>query len=220
MYPPCSQTSRRLALAIAGVLLLHGAMVTAQLVDRVVARVGDKPILASDVRAAIALGLVDVDGSPAPEEDAIAQLIDRRLMLDEMAKSAVPDVDDDAVEEEVRRLRSYAGANLKAVMDSAGIDETLLRQMARDSVRLNTYLAARFPLVDVSDAEAERYYRTNAEAFRRNGVLMPFEQAAPAARDAASRERREARIAQWIAGLRKRTEVLRPAAPATPIAPR
>ena len=59
------------------------------------------------------------------------------------------------------------------------------------------------------DSEAQQYYTAHPEAFRRNGVLMTFDQAIDSAREQASRERRSTRIAQWLAGLRKRTEIVR-----------
>jgi len=182
-----------------------------QVLDEVVARVGDRAIFATDVKAAIGLGLVEIDGSRFPQSRALDQLIDRRLMLREVAKGVPPEIDPDDVEQEVRRLKSYAGTNLKSLMDATGVDEVLLRHVARDSLRLQSFLATRFPPIPANDSDAQRYFKEHPEAFQRNGVAMTFDQAADAARDAATVERRAARVSQWLAGLRRRTEVIRTA---------
>ena len=118
-----------------------------------------------------------------------------------------------AIDDEVQRMRSYAAGTLKSVMATNGIDDVFLRRAARDTLRIQLYLDTRFPELAVSDAEAQQYYNNNQSAFSRNGVLMTFDQAAGAAREQASRDRRDARIRQWLEGLRRRTEITRPTAP-------
>ena len=116
-------------------------------------------------------------------------------------------------------MKSFAAATLTSVMNANGLDETFLRRTARDTLRIRIYLDTRFPQLLVSDGEAQQYYAAHPEAFRRNGELMTFEQAIGPAREQASRERRSTRIAQWLAGLRKRTEIVRltgaPSAPSS-----
>ena len=192
------------------VMLLAGAPVSAQgVLDKVVARVGDESIFSTDVKAAIGLGIVELGSDPDPEYAAVTGLIDRRLMMREILRGTTPEPDPAAVDEEVRRMKNYAATTLKSVMSAAGIDEALLRRIARDTLRIQLYLDTRFPQLVVSDSEAQQYYTAHPEAFRRNGVLMTFDQASESAREQASRERRSTRIAQWLAGLRKRTEIVR-----------
>jgi hypothetical protein len=197
------------------VLLLAGTSLAAQRVlDKVVARVGEESIFATDVKAAIGLGIVELGSAPDPESAALTGLIDRRLMLREILRGGSPEPDQAAVDEEVQRMKSYAATTLKSVMDASGIDEQLLRRIARDTLRIQLYLDMRFPRVEVSDDEAQQYYRANPSAFRRNGVLMTFAQAGPSAHELAARDRRAARINQWLAGLARRTEVTRTDTPA------
>jgi hypothetical protein len=192
------------------VMLLAGASVSAQgVLDKVVARVGDESIFSTDVKAAIGLGIVELGSDPDPEYAAVTGLIDRRLMMREILRGTTPEPDPAAVDEEVRRMKNYAATTLKSVMSAAGIDEALLRRIARDTLRIQLYLDTRFPRVDVSDDEAQQYYRANPSAFRRNGVLMTYEQASPSAHQLAAQERRQNRINQWLLGLAKRTEVTR-----------
>ena len=192
------------------VLLFWSSAVAAQpVLDRVVARVGDESIFSTDVKAAIGLGIVELGSDPDPQSAAVTGLIERRLMMREILRGAGAEPDSVAVDEEVQRMKSYAATTLKSVMESTGIDEPLLRRIARDTLRIRLYLDTRFPHVDVSDDEAQQYFRAHPAAFRRNGELMTFEQAASAAHDLAAQARRAARINQWLDGLRKRTEVTR-----------
>jgi hypothetical protein len=180
--------------------------------DRVVARVGTESIFETDIKAALGLGIVEPLGTLDPEAAALEELIDRQLMLTEILRGVPPEPDAAAVDEEVQRMRNFAAGTLKTVMTTNGIDDVFLRRAARDTLRIQLYLDMRFPELTVSDAEAQQYYNGNPSAFRRNGVLMTFEQAIGAARDQASRDRRAARIRQWLEGLRRRTEITRPAA--------
>ena len=180
--------------------------------DRVVARVGTESLFETDVKAALGLGLVEPNGSLDPDTAALEELIDRQLMLTEILRGVPPEPDPAAVDEEVQRMRSYAAATLKSVMDANGIDDAFLKRAARDTLRIQLYLNTRFPELPVSDTEAQQYYNANLSAFRRNGELMTFDQAIGAARDQASRDRRDGRIRQWLEGLRRRTEITRPAA--------
>jgi hypothetical protein len=118
-----------------------------------------------------------------------------------------PDPDSAAIDQEVQRMKQFAAGTLKSVMSANGVDEALLRRQARDTLRIELFLATRFPPLQVSDSEAQQYYKSHPTAFQRNGVTMTFEQALGAAREQASRERRDTRIAQWLAGLRRRTEI-------------
>ena len=215
----CSRSPRigrgaRLGIMLAGLLLLVPAAAAAQrIVDRIVARVGERAIFETEVRAALALDVVSARGAGDPQAAALEAMIERQLMLREIQRGTPPEPDSAAVDEEVARLKAWAGDDLTRIMTATGLDEARLRQMARDSLRIQLYLETRFPALTVSDGEAEAFFKAHPEAFRRNGVLMTFDQAAPAARDAAASERRQARIAQWVAGLRKRADVTRPAMP-------
>jgi hypothetical protein len=201
---------RRLTLAI-GLACVSSASFAQTVIDRVVARVGEDVIFSTDVKAALGLGVVTLNGAVDPEQAAVEQLIDRRLMLTEILRGVPPEPDPEAIDAEVARMRSYAATTLKSLMQANGFDERLLRLTARDTLRIQLYVDTRFPQLVVSESEAEQYFRAHPSAFRRNGEMMTFNQAAGAARELASQERRATRISQWVAGLRKRTEISRPA---------
>ena len=202
----------RIVVAAALVALSAAAASAQTRLDRVVARVGTESLFETDVKAALGLGIVEPLGTLDPEAAALEELIDRQLMLTEILRGVPPEPDPAAVDAEVQRMRNFAAGTLKTVMTSNGIDDVFLRRAARDTLRIQLYLDMRFPELPVSDAEAQQYYNSHPSAFRRNGVLMTFDQAIGAARDQASRDRRDARIRQWLEGLRRRTEITRLAA--------
>ena len=109
-------------MSIAGVWLLCAAAVAAArrrrraplgpcetLVERTVAIVGGAVITASDVRSALALGLVEA-GGPDAERDATARLIDRRLMLLEVARFAPTEPAAALIDGRVATITARAGA--------------------------------------------------------------------------------------------------------------
>ena len=125
-----------------------------QLLDRVVARVGNTVITQTDVESALALGIVQSPAGPdAP--DPLRQLIDRWLMLAEV--SGVPEPADAAVSEVVATMKATAGANLNTVMKRTGVDEQRLTEIARDTLSLQGYLGQRFGTGPRADQQMTRW---------------------------------------------------------------
>jgi hypothetical protein len=186
------------------------ALAGQQLLDRVVARVNNYAITLSDVNAALAVGVIDAPAGEGREAAATERLIDRQLVLAEVARFAPPEPDMAAVDREVAAMKAHAGAGLGAAMEATGLDEPKLRDLARDTLRIQAYLNQRFgTTVQVSDEEVNRYYQAHHSEFMRDGTVMPFAEAEPAARQRAAAARRDATIAQWMSDLRERAEVVR-----------
>ena len=73
------------------------------------------------------------------------------------------------VDAEVAAMHARAGDRLGAIMESTGMDEARIREMARDTLRIQAYLNQRFgTTVQVSDAEVTQYYRAHPEEFTRS----------------------------------------------------
>lgn len=108
-----------------------------QLLDRVVARVGSSAITQTDVEAAVAFGIVN-------RGDAVRGLIDRRLMLAEVDRLPPPEPTKAEVMELVASMRATAGAGAAAVMKSTGADDKRLAELARDTLRIQSYVRQRF----------------------------------------------------------------------------
>jgi hypothetical protein len=180
-----------------------------QLLDRVVARVNNVPITLTDVDAALGLGVVTVSGAEDPRASATRQLIERQLILAEVARFAPSEPDTAAIEREVAEMKMRSAPRLEALMQSTGVDEQRIRDIARETLRIQAYLNQRFgATVQVSEEEVEQYYRAHPDEFTRNGLLMSFDEAAPIARARASALRRAALVAQWLRDLRARADVV------------
>lgn len=197
-----------LCLHVAFCVLHVAALPAQQLIDRVLARVGGKPITLTDVQAALGLGLIQVSAGADPIVAGTQQLIDRQLELMEVQRFSPPEPPPAAVTAETARLKMNAGARLAALMASTGTSEQRIRDMARDNLRIAAYLDQRFgTAVQMSDDEVADYYRTHEAEFTRSGEPIPFEEAEPVARQRASAERRRATVDQWIRDLRSRADI-------------
>jgi len=180
-----------------------------QLVDRVLARVGTNAVTLTDVRAALGLGLVEAGPGADPEAVALQRVIDRQLLLAEVARFAPPEPPSAAVIEEVAAMKAHAGSGLGALMTSTGLDEARLQTLARETLRIRDYIAQRFgTTAQVTEDEARKYYDDHPDEFTRNGARIPFEEAESAARQRASAERLRVTIDQWMSDLRVRAEVV------------
>lgn len=184
--------------------LCTGAAGAQALLDRVMARVDGQAILLSDVRAASGLGVADADPARAVE-----QLIERRLMLAELARFPPPEPTAAAVEAETARLTAVAGAGLNGLITASGLTADGVTALARDTLRIQAYQDQRFGAgAAVSDEQARQYYDEHPDAFRRDGRLRPFDEAADDARREAAADRRRVVVAQWVRDLRGRAEVV------------
>src|SRR5688572_11116577 len=178
----------------------------AQLLDRVVARVGGVAITQSDVDAAVGLGVIEPGGdgsSPA------LQMIDRPLVLAEVQRFPPDTPADEAIGDLVARMKMRAGGGYEALLKRFGLDEQRVRELARDTLRIQAYIDQRFGTsAQVSQQDARDYYDRHPGEFTRNGVVAPFETVEPAARQSAATERRRADVARWLQDLRARGDVV------------
>ena len=117
-----------------------------QLLDRVLAVVGGQVILLSDVRLFLETGLVEPSGAD-PVPPALERLIERRLILDEVARYVVEDPLQDEVDARMGRIERRIGGprGLAAVLAATGYAPQDFEQVVRDDLRIERYLALRFP---------------------------------------------------------------------------
>jgi hypothetical protein len=134
-------------MAIAAVIVAaSSAAVRAELIDRVLAVVGGQLITLTDVTAARDLRLVDVAGGGDAVRAVLSRLIDRELVLAEVERYAPPEPSTEAVDAEIRRVRSRfdSDAAFDAALARSGIDEKHLRETLRQDLRIRAYLDQRF----------------------------------------------------------------------------
>jgi hypothetical protein len=188
-------------------ILNYGAVSAQQLLDRVLARVDGAPITLTDVQAAVGLGIIEV-GSGDATAVGTQQMIDRQLELAEVRRFPPPEPPADAVAREAARLKMNADPRLPTLTQSTGLTEQRITDLARDNLRIAAYLDQRFgTAVQVTDEEVAAYYRAHEADFTKGGVVVPYEEAEPIARQRVSSERRRAIVTQWIRDLRSRADV-------------
>ena len=110
-----------------------------QQLDRVVARIGTAALTQSDVDAAVAFGVVDRQAG-----DPVKHMIERRLVIAEVNRFPPPEPGETAINELVAKMKATAGAQTAAVMRRTGVDEKRLAEFARETLRIQAYVAQRF----------------------------------------------------------------------------
>jgi hypothetical protein len=204
-------TARAHVITFAMLVALGASPVAAQqpeLIERTMAIVGGQAITLSDARAAIAFKLVDVGSSVDPEQTATARLIDRELMLREVRRYAPPTPSEAAIDARLSEMRKgLSGESFTRALEISGLTDARLRAWVRDDLRTQAYLAQRFVSASTpTDLEIATAYAQQKEEFDRAGTTLA--EATPMLRERVIAARRKELIADWVADLRRRTEVI------------
>ena len=151
-------------------------------IDRVLALVAGQLITLTDVTAARDLGLVSVDAAADPVRAVLSKLIDRELILAEADRYAPPEPDAEAVDREMERVRARfeSPQAFDLALARSGIDQKHLRETLRENLRITAYLDQRF--------------------------TVPGGPGSPGS--SGSDDRRQALIGEWLAGLRRRADII------------
>jgi len=178
------------------------------LIERTLAIVGGAVVTQSDVALAVALGLVDAAADATPAT-ALSALIDRWLMLHEVARFAPAEPTAAAVEARLAVVQARLGdpAAVTRRLADAGRGPSYLAAWVRDDLRIAAYLEQRFASTGApADADVARYAELHAAALAQEGLSGA--EALTAARRRLAQERRRELIADWLADLRRRTSVV------------
>ena len=184
--------------------------VRAEVIDRILATVGGALILQSDAVAAARFGFVELPARGSSLQFTLDRLIERRLMLIEVDRYAPPEPPRGLLDERMQQLdqRIGSGERLDAILRETGFTLDQLRLYVRDDLRIEGYVQQRFGAgYRPSDEELVSYYRSHEAEFTRDGRLRPFDEVREAARGALLAERQAASVREWLASLRRRTEV-------------
>jgi hypothetical protein len=152
-----------------------------EIIERIVAVAGGDVITQTDVAAARDLGLVQVSDARDPSLEIISRLIDRALMLAEVDRYAPPEPSAAEIDGGVQavRARFTTPQAFDAALAKVGMDDRSLRDTIRQDLRIRAYLDLRFVVAPASDAAGQ----------------------------AAAVQRRDALVATWVAGLRRRATI-------------
>lgn len=141
------------------------SMAAQQQLDRVVARVGTSALTQTDVEAAAAFGIVDRQAG-----DPVKQMIERRLIIAEVNRFPPPEPTEMAINDQVAKMKAITGAETAAVMKRTGVDEKRLSELARETLRIEAYVAQRFG----SGPRAEQQRAQWLEGLRTRGDVTEF----------------------------------------------
>ena len=180
----------------------------ATLIERTLAIVGSAIVTQSDVTLARTLGLVDSMAAASPET-ALTALVDRWLMLHEVARFAPAEPASAAVEAQLAVVRDRAGdeAAVARALAASGREASFLTTWVRDDLRIAAYLQQRFASTGApAEADIAAYLRTHASEFAAAG--LDGEAATATARTRLADERRRELVDDWLDELRRRTPVV------------
>jgi hypothetical protein len=182
----------------------------AEVIDRVVAVVNGVVITLSDVQGALRFGLVTPDRANDVRA-AVDRMIDRRLGLVEVERYAPPEPPDSRIDAELAAARATFGSEsaFASALAETGLTVDQLRRQYRDDLRRRIYEEQRFGFaLHPSEEETVGYYRANQDRFRRGGGVPAYDEIRADVRAAWIAEKRTELVREWIAGLRRRADIV------------
>jgi len=201
--------------AVAGAILASALAAShagaAETIDRVLAVAAGELIMLSDVTAARDFALVASDpAAPDPIRAVLDRLIDRQLVLGEVERYAPAEPAAEAVDRELQIVRARFSTRpaFEAALARSGIDENHLRETLRQDLRIRAYEDQRFTVPAPSDEELRAYLASHTRMFARDGQAPLFDEVRADIARAVLAEKRRALIEEWIAGLRRRADVI------------
>jgi parvulin-like peptidyl-prolyl isomerase len=118
----------------------------ADVIDRVMAVVNRRPILLSDVNAAIEFQLVSRSEAGDPLASSLDRLIERALILEEVERYQPPEPAPEEIDKRIEAIQQrFATPDaFQKALASVGMREAQLRSHIRDDLRSVTYINQRF----------------------------------------------------------------------------
>lgn len=208
---PHSLTRALTALALGAAVSLMPAPARGEVIDRILAVVNRELITLSDVAAAIRLDLVPApqDGSD-PTRAVLDALIDRQLELGETNRYQPPEPSESQIQARLQAVRSRfsSPAVFAQALATSGLSEDQLTLRLREDLRIEAYLNQRFGVSrPPSDQELIDYYRAHTADFSTAAGARPFAEVREQIRTRLAAVQRAALVADWLTGLKRRTEI-------------
>jgi hypothetical protein len=199
-----------MAFALMTVGVSAGVAAHAQVLDRIVATVGQQVITLSDVRAAVGLGLLPESAS-LPIGGVVERLVDRELMRAEIDRFGVvaPTPDLLAARVDTIRKRFASQQAFDGALEAHGLSDARFRAWVSDDWRIEQYIQQRFDAASQpTDEDVLQYFQSREREFAKNGQPPRFEDVRDEARRRLLSARRQVLVDDWVAGLKRRTEIV------------
>lgn len=219
-----------MAFALTTVWVSASAAAQAQVLDRIVATVGQQVITLSDARAAVGLGLLpeppleSPSGPPSASQSGelsgpaalpigvvVERLVDRELMRAEIDRFGVmaPAPDLLATRIEAIRKRFASQQAFDAALEAHGLSDARFRAWVADDWRIEQYIQQRFDAASQpTDEDVLQYFQSREREFAKDGRPPRFEDIRDEVRRRLLMTRRQALVDDWVAGLKRRTEIV------------
>ncbi len=181
------------------------------LVDRVVAVASNHVIMLSDARAFLALRLVDTAGVSDPIPSISTTLIERRLVLAEIPANLIAEPSRAEVDRSMAVVAERLGGDevLASLLPTVGFTRDDLSQVLREDLRVERYLARRFPGArQPTQEELDVWMREHADP-QSTSPTPSIEAARDEARRQLTQALRQASIDAWVATLVDRGDAYR-----------
>jgi hypothetical protein len=178
--------------------------------DRIVATVGQQVITLSDTRAAVGLGLLP-DAAGLPLGAVVERLVDRELMRAEIDRFGVMAPAPELLASRIEAIRKrFANQQaFDAALEAHGLSDARFRAWVADDWRIEQYIQQRFDAASQpTDEDVLQYFQSREREFSQNGQPPRFEEIRDEVRRRLLLTRRQALIDDWVAGLKRRTEIV------------
>lgn len=181
------------------------------LVDRVVAVAANQVIMLSDARAFLELRLVDTRGASDPIPPILTTLIERQLVLAEIPANLIADPSRVEVDRSMAAVAERLGGDevLASLLPTVGFTRDDLSQVLREDLRVERYLARRFPGArQPTQEELDLWMQEHTDA-QSASPTPSIEAARDEARRQLTQALRQASIDAWVATLVDRGDAYR-----------
>ncbi len=198
-----------IAFTLALALGAHSAR--AELVDRIVAIIDRDVVTLSEAQQASAVA-ASRTGRKVDLVDAVERLIESRLVEREVERFTSEPIPRELVDQAVAEVRSGFASEeaFQAMLSSNGLSVQELRSELRRQLEVNRYLERRFRgLVFVSDEQIETYYRDELRKETGGKPLPELSQVSDRIRRILEERGFNARVDEWIKGLKARSVIRR-----------
>jgi peptidyl-prolyl cis-trans isomerase SurA len=203
----------------AAILLLCAAAVDAETIDRVAVAVGNRVITSSDVdrqvRVSAFLSGAKPELTPEARRRAAEAMVDQKLVARELETARYPEPDPselDAAFQEFKNSYFPSDADYRRALADYGLTEAEVKEQLLWQRRFLSFVSVRFrPAVQVSDQEVRDYFeKTVLPAARASNPDATFtlEEFRDQIVAKLTGDRVDQQIAQWLADMRSRTEIV------------
>jgi peptidyl-prolyl cis-trans isomerase SurA len=192
--------------------LLPGALARAELVDRIVAIIDREVVTLSEAEQASEIARARTGAAAAPLVSVVERLIESRLVEREVERFTGEPVSAELVDgalQEVRARFSSETAFLEMLARN-GLSEEELRATLRRQIGVAQYLEQRFrPLTFVTEEQIEIYYRDELLPSLQERPLPELSEVSESIRRILEERAFNARVEEWIDGLKGRARIRR-----------